>query len=116
MSEALLLSLATLSAFAGMAWCALAMEVHWQQVSGTAQALPRARRRGLRLAGVLGLLASLALSLMADHTTMAALVWVMLLALSAFVVAMLLSWRPQVLRGLLRVPTLTASEHPGLPR
>jgi len=104
MSEALLLSLAALSALAGMAWLALAMEVHWRQVTGTVQALPRARRRGLRLVGALGLLASLALSLSADHATMAALVWVMLLALSAFAVAMLLSWRPQALRGLLRIP------------
>lgn len=115
MSEALLLLLAALSAFIGTAWLALTMEVHWQQVSGTAQALPRARRRGLRLAGALGLLASLVLSLVADHATMAALVWVMLLALSAFVVAMLLSWRPQVLRGLLRIPPFTVSGHPGLP-
>jgi hypothetical protein len=114
-SEALLLLLAALSAFAGMAWCALAMEVHWQQVTGTAQALPRARRRGLRLAGALGLLASLVLSLMADHATMAALVWVMLLALSAFGVAMLLSWQPQVLRGLLRIPPFSVSGRPGLP-
>lgn len=112
MSEALLLSLAALSAFAGMAWCALAMEVHWQQVTGTAQALPRARRHGLRFAGALGLLASLALSLTADHATMAALVWVMLLALSAFAVAMLLAWRPQALRGLLRIPSFSASERP----
>jgi hypothetical protein len=109
MSEVLLLVLAALSAFAGMAWLALAMEVHWQQVSGTAQALPRARRRGLRIAGALAMLASLALSLMADHATMAALVWVMLLALSAFVVAMLLSWRPQALRGLLRVSAFSVS-------
>jgi Protein of unknown function (DUF3325) len=115
-SETLLLSLAALWAFAGMAWCALAMEAHWQQVTGTAQALPRARRHGLRLAGTLGLLASLALCLMADHATMAALVWVMLLTLSAFVVAMLLSWRPQVLRGLLHILPFTTSEHPGLPR
>ena len=102
MFEALLLSLAALSAFAGMAWLALSMEVHWQQVAGTKRALPRARRNGLRLAGALGLLASLALSLAADHASMAALVWVMLLALSAFVVAMLLSWRPRLLRDLLR--------------
>lgn len=102
MFEAILLSLAALSAFAGMAWLALSMEVHWQQVAGTKRTLPRARHNGLRLAGALGLLASLALSLVADHASMAVLVWVMLLALSAFALAMLLSWRPQALRGLLR--------------
>jgi hypothetical protein len=114
-SEALLLSLAALSAFAGMAWLALSMEVHWQQVTGAVLALSQVRRRGLRLAGALGLLVSLLLCLMADHATMAALVWVMLLALSAFVVSMLLSSRPQALRGLLRVPPFTASERPGSP-
>lgn len=50
--------------------------------------------------GTLALLASLVLCLMADHPSMAALVWVMLLAFGAACVALLLAWRAVLLRCL----------------
>lgn len=91
MSEAALLALAALLAVAGMALFALAMPTHWAQVAGAAAPLSRAACLGLRAAGAGALAASLALCLAADHPSMAALVWVMLLAVSAWGVAMGLS-------------------------
>lgn len=84
---------------AGLGWLALAMEVHWRQVRG-GTALPRARIVALRVGGAVALLASLAVCLRADHASMAALVWVMLLAAAALTIAFVLSWRPRWLAPL----------------
>jgi Protein of unknown function (DUF3325) len=94
MSTALLLWAALLAATAGLGWLALAMDVHWQQVSGLPHVPPRTQRL-LRVLGAVALLTSLALCLAADHPTMAALVWVMTLAAGAIGVAFTLSWRPR---------------------
>lgn len=94
MPESLLLAAALLSAFLGLAWLALAMEPHWQQARAT-PAPSRAMLRLLRVLGAAALAASLLLCLAADHPTMAALVWLMALAVSAIAVAMLLAWRPR---------------------
>jgi len=84
-------------ALMGLGWLALAMEVHWEQVHG--QTGPKARTRTLlRLLGSMLLVASLLLCLGADHPSMAVLVWVMLLAGGAVLIAMTLSWRPHSLR------------------
>ncbi|WP_326542096.1 DUF3325 family protein [Pseudorhodoferax sp.] len=99
MRDALLLGAALLAALAGMGWLALAMDVHWQQVCGSA-APPPARVRLLRVLGVLGLATALALCLAVDHASMAALVWLMALAAAALAVALALSWRPHWLRWL----------------
>lgn len=80
----------------GFAWLALSMEVHWEQVRGPGPASPSTVRL-LRVLGAAGLALSLVLCAVADHPTMAALVWIMSLALGAFCVAMTLTWRPQVL-------------------
>ncbi len=83
---------------AGMGWLALAMDVHWKQVyTGT-----RSRRAMIvsRCLGYAALTTSLILCLLADTATMATLVWMMLLALSAAIIAFLLSWRPGVLAPL----------------
>ncbi len=100
MTSALLLCAALLSATVGLGWLALAMDVHWQQVSGLPRVPPRTQRV-LRALGVAALAASLALCLAADHPTMAALVWVMALAASALGVAITLAWRPRWLAPLL---------------
>ena len=92
-----LLLAATLSTWLGMAWLALAMDVHWEQVHGTAPVKP-GRTRALRILGSLALATSLGLCLKADHASMAFLVWIMVLAAAAFTVAMTLSWRPAWLR------------------
>ena len=84
---------------AGLAWLALAMDTHWQQVRG-AQPLGRGTALALRLLGTAALLLSLLLCLNADHATMAALVWVMALAAAALTVAFLFSWRPRWLAPL----------------
>jgi hypothetical protein len=97
--KAMWLTLAFLSCVAGFGWLALAMQAHWQQVRGTAPPAPRTRRL-LRTLGMLGLLGSLLACLRADHASMAALVWVMMLAAAALAVAFTLSWRPRWLRPL----------------
>lgn len=99
MPDAILLAAAVLCSTAGMAWLALAMKVHWQQVRSDA-AISEARTRMLRVLGILALAASLWLCLAADHGSIAALVWVMALAASALSVAFTLTWRPRAL-GLL---------------
>jgi hypothetical protein len=87
----------------GLGWLALAMDVHWEQVHG--QAGPQARTQTrLRRLGSLLLAASLMLCLAADHPSMAVLVWAMLLAGAAVLIAMTLAWRPHSLRVLWRKP------------
>ncbi|MBK1674030.1 hypothetical protein CKO35_12065 [Ectothiorhodospira shaposhnikovii] len=90
---------ATLAALLGFAWLALAMEVHWRQVFGRVGPSP-GTRSALRLLGGASLLGSLGLCLLADHASMAALVWFMLLALAGVCVALLLAWRSAWLRRL----------------
>ncbi len=89
--DALLLAAALSLAVCGMAWLALAMSTHWQQVRRSA----RTRRTAtlLRVLGALALWASLLVCLRADHVTMAPLVWVMALAGAALLVAFALAWR-----------------------
>lgn len=100
MPDALVLAAALALCVAGLAWIALAMDTHWQQVRG-----PRPAGRGavlvLRLLGAAALAASLALCLQVDHGTMAALVWIMSLAAAALTVAFTLSARPGWLKPLL---------------
>ncbi|WP_028918946.1 DUF3325 family protein [Pseudoxanthomonas suwonensis] len=89
---------AMLACAAGMAWLALAMDVHARQVWG--RGLAPAMAKGLRVLGALALAAGLWLCLLADHPTMAVLVWVMALAVGALAVALLLAWRARWLRAL----------------
>lgn len=89
-AQALWLAAALLCSTLGLAWLALALDVHWQQLRDDPPAAPRL----LRVLGALALVASLALCLRADHPTMAPLVWVLSLALGALVVAFVLAWRP----------------------
>lgn len=97
--KALWLGAAYVCCVVGFGWLALAMESHWQQLRG-AQPLPAGAARALRGLGAVGLFASLLACLRADHASMAALVWVMLLAAAALTVALTLSWRPALLRPL----------------
>jgi hypothetical protein len=89
----MMLLLAFLLSFVGLALLALAMERHWRQLRVT-RPLPKATARLLRIAGSVALATSLTLCLSVDHASMASLVWIMTLAVSAFVLAMLLAWRP----------------------
>jgi hypothetical protein len=103
MPDAVMFAAALAASVLGMAWLALAMETHWEQVRGTAPLPARSARtvRALRLLGAAGLATSLALCLAVDHASMAALVWVMGLAASALAVAFALSWRPRWLAVLM---------------
>lgn len=96
MPSGLLLLLALALNAIGIAWLALAMDVHWEQVSGAPSHPPRAQRL-LRVLGAGALAVSLGLCLAADHVTMAPLVWIMGCAASAAAVAFTLSWRPRAL-------------------
>jgi hypothetical protein len=96
MSKAIWLLGATALSFSGMAWLALAMDVHWGQVMHeSADAAGHKRAPPLRAIGAVALLFSLLACLRADRPSMAALVWVMLLAGSAVAVTMVLSRWPQ---------------------
>jgi hypothetical protein len=100
MSEALWLAAAAALSVIGMAWLALAMAVHWEQVMQRPAEAAAQTRRVLRVLGGLALGLSLVACLLADRPSMAALVWVMLLAFAAASVAMLLAWRARWLRVL----------------
>ena len=100
MHKALLLTLALLCSAGGIAWLALAMEAHWQQVRGTAAGPARRTAIGLRVLGGAALIVSFGACLLADHATMAVLVWVMSLAASALLVALTLAWQPRWLAWL----------------
>ncbi len=96
-SASWLLAGAALASVLGFAWLALAMDTHWEQVHGQA-ATPAVNRRLLRVLGSGLLAASLALCLQADHASMAVLVWAMLLAGAAVLIAFVLAWQPRWLR------------------
>jgi hypothetical protein len=82
----------------GFIWLAMAMEPHWKQIHGAK--LPAAGMRiALRTLGSLCLCGALLLCLRADHASMAVLVWIMLLAAAAVLVAMTLAWQPRWLRA-----------------
>lgn len=92
----LLLTAAAVLCVSGMAWLALAMDVHWKQVNKNPQSTQTVKV--LRILGYAALFVSLVCCLAVDHATMASLVWIMLLAGSALSVALTLSWRPRLLR------------------
>ena len=96
MPDALLLALAFLCSSAGLGWLAMTLDAHWKQVRGS-QAPTGRTVTLLRVLGYAALLGSLSLCLRADHASMAALVWMMALAIAAVFVAMLLAWRPKAL-------------------
>lgn len=98
MSEALWLIAAALLSLGGMGWLALAMEAHWSQVMHR-PASEAARSRGLlRVLGSVALLLSMLAALQADRPSMAVLVWVLLLAAGAALIAMTLAWQARALR------------------
>jgi hypothetical protein len=95
MPESLLLVAALLCNVLGLAWLAMTLGAHWHQVRGS-QSLSIATKLRLRVLGGVALFASLQLCLLADHPSMAALVWIMALAASAMLVAFTFTWRPQM--------------------
>jgi Fe2+ transport system protein FeoA len=94
--------------FAGMAWLALAMDVHWGQVMHRPAAQASRTRARLRTLGAAALPLSLLACLAADRPSMAVLVWFMLLAGSALAVALALAWKPRLLALMWPVPAAPA--------
>jgi hypothetical protein len=94
--DSLLLATALLASTCGMAWLALAMKAHWQQVCGDV-VVSKVTKRVLRALGAAALITSLFLCFAADHGSIAVLVWVMSLGASALIVAFTLTWRPGLL-------------------
>ena len=94
----LLLLVAILLCVIGMAWLALAMDTHWKQVRSDKASEKTVRV--LRYLGGTSVFASLLFCLAVDHPTMASLVWVMLLAASALIVAFTFTLRPRLLAPL----------------
>ena len=90
----LLLAAATVLCVLGFAWLALAMDVHWKQVRHDQPS--KSTSTVLRVLGCLSLFTSLVLCLFTDHASMASLVWVMLLAAAALIVAFTFTWRPRL--------------------
>lgn len=99
MSELQSLIAAMVCSGAGMAWLALAMKTHWEQVRGGA-VLSAGTVRMLRALGAAALFASLLLCMASDHPSMAVLVWFMSLAAAALLIAFTLSWYPRGLAWL----------------
>ena len=95
MPEALSLAAALACNVIGLAWLALAMQTHWQQVLSQ-RVLPARAVTTLRAMGLAGLLLSAVICMSVDHASMAALVWVMSLAAAALMVAFTLTWRPRI--------------------
>jgi sterol desaturase/sphingolipid hydroxylase (fatty acid hydroxylase superfamily) len=98
MPDAFLLVAALVCTVIGMGWLALAMDVHWNQVRPTRRS-PRTATI-LRVLGSASLGVSLLLCLLADTATMAVLVWMMLLSVSAAAIALVLSRQPRMLSPL----------------
>ncbi|MET4575068.1 DUF3325 domain-containing protein [Ottowia thiooxydans] len=97
-AAALVMLVAALVNVLGMAWLALSLDFHWEQVQGQMQDPELVIR--LRVCGVLSLACGLALCHWTDHPSMAVLVWVMTLTAAALLVALILTWRPRCLRVL----------------
>ena len=97
MPDALLLTAAFAANVISLGWLALSMDVHWEQVRGSTETMPRRTARTLRWLGTLGLVVALGLCLAVDHASMASLVWFMELAGAALAITFTLSWRPRVL-------------------
>lgn len=92
MFNGILLLLAFGISLLGMSWLALSLPANYKQVTKTYLSKPYIWR--LRALGYTGLLMALLLCFYVDRPSMAALVFVMLQALSAFIVSMVLGYRP----------------------
>jgi hypothetical protein len=98
--ESAWLAISLLTSLVGMGWLALTIDAHWQQVSGLVP-LSSSWRRSLRVLGAAALTLSLLMSFRADHPSMAPLVWIMELGVSALLVGLTLAFLPEALAMIL---------------
>ena len=99
MPEALYLTAAALFSLVGMAWLALSMDVHWAQLKQIPLADSHPPKVILKALGYSALFVSLVLCLVADRPSIAALVWMMLMSVTAVSVAWVLSKSPRSLKA-----------------
>jgi len=92
MHESVLLAGSLVCCVLGCSWFALAKDVHWREAIG-ATGLSRGTQIRLRTLGAIALLVSLTMCLSVDHASIAALVWIMMVAAAAMLVAFALSWK-----------------------
>lgn len=97
MADWITLAGAAIISVLGFAWLALAMQVHWEQVYGYSRR-SMTMQAALRLFGVAALIISAVLCFIADRPSMAALLWIMMLAFGATSIAMALAWKPALLQ------------------
>lgn len=93
-SAGLWLFAAVVSMGLATSWLALSLPAHWRQVFSAEEIAPSY----LRTLGWLALLVSVLCCFKADHPSMAVLVWFTLLPVAAVATAMVLSYRPALLR------------------
>ncbi len=79
---------------AGMGLLALSQKQHWNKVLAS-RPYAVATARALRVFGGVGFGISFALCLMVDPTPLAALVWLMVLTMSALIIAFTLAYWPR---------------------
>ena len=91
--HAILLALAALgAATAGFTALSLAMERHWEQLHGRGAPLPARARRGLRHAGAVGLLASLAACIALRGAGQGWVAWAGVLTLAGITLVLVLTY------------------------
>jgi hypothetical protein len=103
MRDALFLLVAFAATYLAFACFALAQRRHWQAVTGSAEC-SRACRRILKVAGVAGLAAGLAVILWREGLGYGVLLWTTQLTAAACCVVATLSLRPWLLKPLAAIP------------
>jgi hypothetical protein len=98
--ESFWLAFSLLTSLVGMGWLALTIDAHWQQVSGVVP-MTSSWRRSLRVLGAAALTLSLLMCFRADHPSMAPLVWIMGLGVSALLIGLVLAFSPAALAMIL---------------
>jgi hypothetical protein len=97
MADWMILIAAGVVAIVSLAWLALAMDGHWWQVHGGSSP-SQLTQTLLRVLGASGIVVSGTLCFIADRPSMAALLWIMLMAFAAVSIALTLAWKPALLR------------------
>lgn len=101
MAETAWIVLVFAASFGGFAFLALSQKRHWRTVL-RGEAPEAGQVRILRAAGSLGLAISLFAAVLRDGLSFGILLWVLGMSVTAFCVALTLTWRPGWLKPLTR--------------
>jgi hypothetical protein len=99
MIEGLLISIGMLFSIIGCGYFALSQTKHWRVVNTTDALLPK--QGHMKLLGTLALITSLVLYILEGGAGFAVLLWPLSLGFGIFFVAMLLTYKPTILRILI---------------